>query len=190
MYKYAEDAQQRASGSETLRLAAPTPALAPAPAWTSPERRSDRTLLDGVAGRSPAALRELFRRHAGAVHRLVDVLSADTAEADRVVEDVFVTLWRRGGLLEDEVTTVRLGLLAMARRRTGPVTPAAGPVATDADAMSRLRCLPPGDREAVALTVLGAATLAEVSRVLQQDRRAVGSRLRSGLRSAVRPRGR
>lgn len=148
--------------------------------------RSDQTLLDGVAGGSQAALKELFRRHGAAVHRLVDVLSADTVEADRVAADVFVTLWHRRGRLEDEVANVRLGLLAMARRRTGPAAPAGRtvPVPTEADAMSRLRCLPARDREAVALTVLGTATLADVGRVLEQDRRAVGSRLRLGLRTA------
>lgn len=156
----------------------------PAQSWTSLQCRTDQNLLDSVAGGSQPALKELFRRHGGAVHRLVDLQSADTAEADRVVEDVFVTLWRRGGRLEDEVANVRLGLLAMARRRTGPAAATRGTVTTEADAMSRLRSLPSRDREALALTVLGKATLADVGRVLQQDRRAVGSRLRSGLGSA------
>ena len=160
------------------------PAPAPAQSWTSLQCRSDQHLLDGVADGSQAALKELFRRHGAAVHRLVDLLSADIAEADRVVEDVFVTLWQRSGRLEDEVTNVRLGLLAMARRRTGPATPGVRTAPTEADAMSRLRCLPSREREAVALTVLAAATLADVGCVLQQDRRAVGSQLRSGLRGA------
>ncbi|MGI8806565.1 MAG: RNA polymerase sigma factor [Acidimicrobiales bacterium] len=157
---------------------------APTQSWTSLQCRSDQNLLDCVAGGSQAALKELFRRHGDAVHRLVDLLSADTAEADRVVEDVFVTLWHRNGRLEDEMTNVRLGLLAMARRRTGPVSPTGRTVPAEPDAMSRLRCLPSRDREAVALTVLGTATLADVGRVLQQDRRAVGSKLRTGLRAA------
>jgi len=101
-----------------------------------------------------------------------------------VVADVFVTLWHRSGRLEDEVTNVRLGLLAMARRRTGPVTDVSRTIPTEGDAITRLGCLPSRDREAVALTVLGRATLTDVGRVLQQDRRAVGSRLRSGLRTA------
>jgi DNA-directed RNA polymerase specialized sigma24 family protein len=171
----------------TLGFMRPThraPAPAPAHSWTSMQCRSDQNLLDGVAGGSQAALKELFRRHGAAVHRLVDLLSADIAEADRVVEDVFVTLWHRSGRLEDEVADVRLGLLAMARRRTRPATPAGRTVPTEADAMSRLRCLPPRDREVVALTALGTATLADVGRVLQQDRRVVGSQLRTGLRAA------
>lgn len=164
----------------------PAPAPGPAPFGTSMQSRSDQNLLDNVAGGSQPALQELFRRHGAAVHRLVDLLSADAAEADRVVEDVFVTLWRRHGRLEDELANVRLGLLAMARRRAEPASPARRSVPTEAGAMSRLRSIPSRDREAVALTVLGSATLTDLGRVLQQDRRAVGSRLRSGL-SSVHP---
>lgn len=164
-----------------MRPADPAPARAPKE-WTSLQCRSDQNLLDGIAGGSRPALKELFRRHGAAVHRLVDLLSADTDEADSVVEDVFVTVWRRRGRLEDDLANVRLGLLAMARRRIGAATPAVRTVSTEADAMSRLRRLPYRDREAVALTVLGTATLADVGLVLQQDRCAVGSRLRSGLR--------
>ena len=172
----------------TLKFMRPTPQTVPAPSpaqsWTSPQCRSAQTLLDGVAGGSLAALKELFRRHGAAVHRLATLLSADGAEADRVAEDVFVTVWHRSGRLEDDMANVRLGLLAMARRRTGPTPPAAPPAPTDPPAMSRLRSLPSRDREVVALTVLGTATLADVAGVLQEDPRAVGSRLRSGLRAA------
>ena len=92
----------------TLGFTRPTnraPASAPP---HSLQCRSDQHLLDGVGGGSQPSLKELFRRHGAAVHRLVDVLSTDTAQADRVVEDVFVTLWHRRGRLEDEVTNVRL----------------------------------------------------------------------------------
>ena len=171
----------------TLGFMRPThraPAPAPEQSGTSLQCRSDQNLLDGVAGGSQAALKELFRRHGAAVHRLAILLSDDGAEADRVAEDVFVTLWHRSGRLEDEVANVRLGLLAMARRRTGPATQPGPPAQTDPPAMSRLRCLPSGHREVVALTVLATATLTDVADVLQEDRRAVGTRLRSGLRAA------
>ena len=171
----------------TLGFMRPThraPAAAPAQSSTSPECRSDQDLLDGVGGGSQAALKELFRRHGAAVHRLATLLSDDGAEADRVAEDVFVTLWHRGGRLEDQVANVRLGLLALARRRTGPATHPEPPAPSDPPAMSRLRCLPSRDREVLALTVLGTATLTDVAGVLQEDPRAVGSRLRSGLRAA------
>ena len=171
----------------TLGFMRPTrtvPTPPPVQSWTSLQCRSDENLLDAVAGGSQAALKELFRRHGAAVHRLATLLSSDGAEADRVAEDVFVTLWHRSGRLEDEMANVRLALLAMARRRTGPVQHAGPPAPTDPPAMSRLRCLPARDREIVALTVLGTATLTDVAGVLQEDPLAVGSRLRSGLRAA------
>lgn len=187
MDKDVEDGRPGAIGrAMTLGFMRPThrPAPGAAQSWTSLQSRSDQNLLDGVAGGSQAALKELFRRHGAAVHRLATLLSDDGAEADRVAEDVFVTLWHRSGRLEDEVANVRLGLLAMARRRTGPATHPGPPTPTDPPAMSRLRCLPSRNREVVALTVLGTATLTDVAGVLQEDRGAVGSRLRSGLRAA------
>ena len=153
----------------TLRFAPPahrSPAL-PCP--------SDRALLDAVAAGCRAGLKELFSRHGAAVHHLVTVLSADLDAADCVVEDVFVALWRGHGRLEDEVANVRLGLLAMARRRCLP--------AADAAAISGPQCLGAEEREAVLLTVLATAMLTDVALVLQEDRHVVGSRMRAGLRA-------
>lgn len=116
------------------------------------------------------------------MHRLASLLEGGLDEADHVVEDVFVTLWRRCGQLEDEVQNVRLGLLAMAWRRTGPSVEGVGGRRRHA-VISALQWLPAGDREALALMVLATATLSEVAIVLQADRREVGARIRSGLRS-------
>ncbi len=84
---------------------------------------------------------------------------------------------------------VALAMSAMSCQERGSHSPAApGAVAgspADAAAISPLLCLPGGDREAVALTVLATARLTDVAFVLQADRRAVGSRLRAGLRSAA-----
>ena len=144
---------------------------------------SDAALLAGIGGTgSQEALGELFRRHGSAVHRLGCLLVADRDDVDRLVEDVFFTLWRRSGQLEDDVENVRLGLLAMAWRRTGPVVEGVGRPQDDAS-ISPLQWLPAGEREALALTVLAAATITEVAIVLQADRREVCARLRSGLRS-------
>jgi DNA-directed RNA polymerase specialized sigma24 family protein len=53
----------------------------------------------------------------------------------------------------------------------------------DAAAIARLRGLASADRGALALTVLAAASLTEVAIVLDADRRAVGARLGTGLRT-------
>jgi len=142
---------------------------------------------------SKAALWELFQRHGAAVHRLGSLLVSDPDEAERLVEDVFVTLARRSGRLEDDVKNVRLGLLAMTRRRGRPAgdsvqCPPATPAGLarspgDAAAIARLQGLPSEDRDALALTVLSAASLTDVAVALAADRRAVGAQLRTGLRT-------
>ena len=147
-----------------------------------PEGLSDQALLGAVGEGSKAALQELFGRHGAAVHRLGCLLVADGKEVDRLVEDVFVALWRCAGRLEDDIQNVRLGLLAMAWRRTPPEAEPGG----DADgAAAAPRCLPSGDRDVLALSVLAGATLTEVALVLQADRLAVGARLRAGLRAVA-----
>jgi len=155
---------------------------------------SDEALLAAMRGvGSKAALWELFQRHGAAVQRLASLLVSDPDGAERLVEDVFVTLARRSGRLEDDVENVRLGLLAMAWRRSPPTDdavrcspPAPANLARspgDAATLARLQSLPSKDRDALALTVLGAASLTDVAVVLAANRRAVSSRLRTGLRA-------
>jgi len=160
---------------------------------------ADEVLLGYVGAGSKAALWELFRRHGEAVRRLSSMLNTDSGAVDRIVEDVFVSLSRRAGHLEDEVGNVRLGLLAMAGRRSGQAAdedsrgspgPSAGDRTSpaDGDLISRLQCLPRCNREELALTLLAEATLTDVATVLHADRSAVGARLRSSLRAlAVAP---
>jgi DNA-directed RNA polymerase specialized sigma24 family protein len=131
----------------------------------SPAVLSDRALLDAVGAGSRTALFELFNRHGGAVHHLAGLVAADEEAADRVVEEVFVAVGRAGGM-EDNITDVRLGLLAMAWRRSP-----AGAAPDDA-------------RDALALAVLAGASLTDVARVLQVDRQVAASHLRSGLVAA------
>jgi len=156
---------------------------------------SDDALLAAMGGAgSKAALWELFQRHGAAVHRLGCLFVSNSEEVDRLVENVFVTLSRRSGQLEDDVENVRLGLLAMAWRRIRPTTDGVVPCSPmapagvaqspgDAAAIARLRGLAIGDRGALALTVLAAASLTEVAIVLEADRWAVGARLGAGLRT-------
>jgi hypothetical protein len=125
---------------------------------------TDQALLDTVRTGSRPALKELFDRHGAAVHHLAGLVAEDDEGAERIVEDVFVTLARRAGRLEDDVTNVRLGLMAMVWRRASP--------------QPRL----PGDTSsALAITILSAASVTEVAGVLQADRHEVAVRLRSGL---------
>jgi hypothetical protein len=134
--------------------------------------RTDQGLLDAIGAGSRPALKELLDRHGAAVHQLAGLFAKDSEDADRMVADVFVTLARRAGRLEDDITNVRLGLLAMAWRRASP-----------------LHTLPANPRAALVLTVLAAGSLTEVARVLQADRHEVAVGLRSGLSAPTGSRG-
>jgi RNA polymerase sigma-70 factor, ECF subfamily len=54
---------------------------------------ADATLLVDVARGDPAALEELYRRHAAAVLAAANRLTGDAGAAERVAEAVFVALW-------------------------------------------------------------------------------------------------
>jgi len=85
---------------------APEAVTTPTRRWPALQCLSDQALLDALgASPSHAALHELFRRHGAAVVHLTGLILAGAGpdEVDQVVEDVFVTLSRRGGRLEDAV---------------------------------------------------------------------------------------
>jgi DNA-directed RNA polymerase specialized sigma24 family protein len=131
----------------------------------APPVLSDRALLEAVGAGSRTALFELFNRHGAAVHHLAGLVATDDEGADRVVQEVFVAVGR-AGCMEDDTADVRLGLLAMAWRRS--------PVGSAPDDV----------RDALALTMLAGASLGEVAGLFQVDRQVVASRLRSGLAAA------
>ena len=56
---------------------------------------------------------ELYRRHAGDVHRFVLFLSGDPDLADDILSETFIRLWHARGRVD--LTTVRGYLLAIAR---------------------------------------------------------------------------
>ena len=56
---------------------------------------------------------ELYRTHAGDVHRFVLFLSGDPAVADDIVSETFIRLWHARGRVD--LTTVKGYLLAIAR---------------------------------------------------------------------------
>ncbi len=191
---------RRAQALRHLRVPYPSRAgVAPealsGPVAMSPEALADakdHELLHAVGGGSVPALEELLHRHGSAVHDLAELLAHDGGTVDALVVDVFIALSRRFGHLEDGLANVRLGLMAMARRRSPRSDDAidrpaeAGDVDELATAtpLSRLRSLPRKHREPVALTVMTRATLSEVALVLGAERELVASRLRSGLQSA------
>jgi RNA polymerase sigma-70 factor, ECF subfamily len=62
----------------------------------------DRTLLDKAVAGDAAALEALMTRHAGRVYRLAYGITRNPADAEEVVQDVFLTVVRKGGSFEGQ----------------------------------------------------------------------------------------
>jgi RNA polymerase sigma-70 factor (ECF subfamily) len=58
---------------------------------------SDESLLESITEGNEDALRELIRRHQRSVRSVVTRVVSCSADAEEVVQDVFLTLWKCGG---------------------------------------------------------------------------------------------
>ncbi|MGX1804173.1 RNA polymerase sigma factor [Nocardia sp. NPDC055321] len=66
----------------------------------------DATLVSRVRDGDIRSYEQLVVRYQGAMYRLAAKMLADQAEAEDVVQDVFLTAWRRLGQLEDDAAFV------------------------------------------------------------------------------------
>lgn len=81
------------------------------------ERAADRLALSGIARGDAHALADLYDRHARRVYSLALRIVQDGAEAEDVVQDVFVQAWRQASRYDAERGTVAAWLLTMTRTR-------------------------------------------------------------------------
>lgn len=83
----------------------------------------DRTLLDKAVAGDAGALEALMGRHAGRVYRLAYGITRNPADAEEVVQDVFLTVVRKGGSFEGQATLAtwmyRVTMNAALNRRRG-----------------------------------------------------------------------
>ncbi|MEO6628727.1 MAG: sigma-70 family RNA polymerase sigma factor [Aquihabitans sp.] len=163
---------------------------------------ADPELVEALSRGSHVALAELYSRHGGSTHRLAARLCG--TEADDVVQDVFLGLWRhpdrfdatRGSFRSFLLMQIRSravdGLRSSGSRRTRETAIWAeqtGPAAEDG-ALARLageRCwslltpLNEGQRSAIALAYFDGRTYREVAVLLGLPEGTVKSRIRHGL---------
>lgn len=76
---------------------------------------SDSELVAGVAYGSEDALRELYGRHGGVVLALARRMLGSREEAEEVLHDTYLRLWRTAGQFESGRAAVRTYLYAIAR---------------------------------------------------------------------------
>lgn len=83
----------------------------------------DRTLLDKAVAGDAGALEALMGRHAGRVYRLAFGITRNPADAEEVVQDVFLTVVRKGGGFEGQAALAtwmyRVTMNAALNRRRG-----------------------------------------------------------------------
>ena len=85
-----------------------------------PRFRSDEALLLRLGGQQAdqGALADLYQRHAETARAVAHRLLYDQAEAEDVVQDVFLTLWRRPNHFDPHRGTGRAWLLTVVRNRS------------------------------------------------------------------------
>lgn len=168
---------------------------------------SDAALVVAIARYQQAALAEAYRRHAGAVFGLARRLLSDQAQAEEVVQEVFLRLWNQPDRYDPERGTLRSFLLAHAHGRSVDVlrsetsrkrredrearTAATSTYDVDREVWdmalasqvrSALERLGEGERIAIELAYFGGRTYREVATELGEAEGTIKSRIRSGLK--------
>lgn len=91
----------------------PTPALGAD--QDDVEAREDARLLRAIAGEDQGALALLYRRRGGLVFSFLVRMLGNEAEAQEVLQDTFIRLWRRAGDFNPERSSATAWLLLFAR---------------------------------------------------------------------------
>ena len=172
------------------------------------ETTDDRELLRAVAARDREAFQELYERHSGMLFALALKILSDRAEAEDVLQDAFVQVWKTAGSF-DEGRGKPLGWFIMLIRsraidhlrsrktRTrlsesvakdgaaggAAVTPADEALASEAQRTVRiaLNTLPAEQRAPIEMAYFGGLTQFEIAQQLSQPLGTVKTRIRTGM---------
>jgi len=172
------------------------------------ERTSDAALMQQLIQRVPEALEALYDRHARAVYSLVLRIAQQAANAEEIVQDIFLQLWRKAHLYQPSRGPLEPWLFTLARHRAldfmrlkrerqrrreetldvQPVAVAAPNPEFIVDRERRaervralMRSLPESQRRAIELAFFEGMTHSEVSATLREPLGTVKSWIRTGL---------
>jgi RNA polymerase sigma-70 factor (ECF subfamily) len=192
-------------------LSPPTGGGAVARAASVERDRIDAVLLTQVAAGNRDAFAELYDRFAPPLYGAAMQILRDTAEAQDVVQDAFLTLWEKAATFESSrgsafswaVTLVRnraIDRVRMRRRRSellaesvpedlgylaGRLQAGGDESATLGDEARAVRAavalLPPEQQRALELAFFGGLTQEEIARKLREPLGTVKARIRRGL---------
>jgi RNA polymerase sigma-70 factor, ECF subfamily len=174
---------------------------------SDPSTLSDAALAMAMARYQQDALAEAYHRHAGAVYGLAKRLLGGQAQAEEVVQEIFLRLWNHPERFDPDRGSLRSFLLtqthgravdllrsdvARRRREERDATEPRPPV-SDVDrelwnlaladhVRTALGALQAGEREAIELAYFGGHTYREVATLLGEAEGTVKSRIRAGLK--------
>jgi len=89
----------------------------PIPTPSSPESISDQALLRQAVERQPDALGALYNRYAPTLLALAARILGTRADAEEVVQEVFLRVWDHGGRYDPARSSVSTWLILLARSR-------------------------------------------------------------------------
>lgn len=169
---------------------------------------SDDRLVVAVGRWNPAALREVYRRHGGAVWALARRVLGDDARAEDVTQEVFLDLWNNPDRFDAKRGSLRTYLLTKthsravdtirteaARRRREEADLAAFEfsvddlerevidLATVEEMRQALDALPSNERVALQLTYFQGHTYREAAELLGEPEGTMKSRIRKALKN-------
>lgn len=168
---------------------------------------SDASIVVAIGRYKQAALAEAYRRHAGAVFGLAKRLLTDHAQAEEIVQEVFLRLWNEPDRFDPDRGSLRSFLLAhthgrsvdalrsiTSRRkredRDARMTADAGydvdrevwDLTLASQVREALADLHDGERAAIEMAYFGGLTYREVAEQLGEAEGTVKSRIRVGLK--------
>ena len=85
------------------------------PVQTSGNVEADLALFDRIARRDASAMGELYDRHSRVLHGLIWRILRDTSEAEEVLQDVFVRVWKKADSYDAVLGTPLAWLVRIAR---------------------------------------------------------------------------
>jgi RNA polymerase sigma-70 factor (ECF subfamily) len=178
---------------------------APAPGPGAQEAPGLDGLLTGVGGGDHGAFEAVYDRLAGPAYGLICRIVGDTAQAEEVVQEVLLEVWRTAARFDPAKGSAASWVLTIAQRRaidrvrsaaaagrrelkTATVAPSQDEVADsvqaalDREQVRRcLEALSEVQRESITLAYYGGNTYRQVSRLLGVALGTVKSRIRDGL---------